>query len=376
MKNFTIIVILFALIAAGCASGKKAFKKGDFDLAVQQSVKRLQSKPGNRKAQITLENAYNYAIQFRTENIKQLENSNDPLALEKMINNYRSMDQLGQMIRRCPSCRDIISNPVSYSNEISKISESAAETRYIMGLEALRFKTDRKRAKEAHLHFLRALDLVPNYKDSRMKAEESLEFAILRVVIEPIPSSSRQMAIRHEYFYNKLQEYFMRNPVNPYVRFISPEEVRTQGVDWVDHVVKMEFQDFSLGNVINNTVIEDVSRDSVVIAKKGDEDIYGTVKAKFKLYEKSITGFGLLDFQILDVELNRVISQEKFPGQYIWTARWATFTGDERALSKEQKELIKRSEVSIPLPQYMFEEFAAPIYDQVMRKLTYYYRNY
>ena len=140
--------------------------------------------------------------------------------------------------------------------------------------------------------------------------------------------------------------------------------------------MKMEFHQFSLGNVFSNTTTTDVSRDSVLLETRDTLKIYGTVKAKLTVHEKAITGTGLLDFQVLDTELNKVISQEKFPSEYTWAIQWATFNGDERALTEEQLEMVNRKELNIPNPQWIFEEFTAPIYDQVIQKMTYFYRNY
>ena len=95
-----------------------------------------------------------------------------------------------------------------------------------------------------------------------------------------------------------------------------------------------------------------------------------------KINERSILGSGELDFKIRDININKVISQERFPSEYKWTIRWATFNGDERALNEEQKELVNTVAVSAPGPQRIFEEFAAPIYDQLISKLENYYRNY
>lgn len=369
-------LVLVGFLLTGCNTGKKALQQGNFETAVTLAVKRLQSKPNSKKARSVLSNAYDYAINFHTENASQLSASGDPLRYEKMIDSYRSINRLGQLIRRCPACMEAVPNPANFTSQINQHTGQAAETRYQMGLQSLINKQNRLHAKEAHLHFMRALDLSPNYKDSREKADEALMHATLRVVIEPIPAPTRQLAVRHEYFYNKLHEYFLRNPVNPYVQFVSPQELQVKGADWVDHVIKMEFDHFVLGNVLSHTTIEEVSRDSVVVATEGNRKIYGTVKAKLKTHEKSIIGSGLLDFQILDLESNKVISQDKFMNEYRWYLLWASFNGDERALSVEQLRLVKISEVPPPAPQFMFEQFAVPIYDQVMRKIQFYYRNF
>ncbi|MDH5609197.1 MAG: hypothetical protein OEY56_06935 [Cyclobacteriaceae bacterium] len=375
MKTF-ILSLLTILMLSGCSSGKKAMEKGDYDRAVYQAVNRLQSKSSHKKATVTLKKAYQYALNLHRDNIQFYQNSPDELKWESVIREYQLVNNLYNQINRCPACLQAVPNPVRYVRELNDASEKAAQVRYDMGVAALQQKQRRDQAIEAHQHFLRALELSPRFKNAQQLAEEAYQFAVLRVIIERIPAPSRMLEVKHEFFYNKIQEYFDRNPVSPYVRFYAPEESQTRSLDYVDQVVRMQFDRFSLGNIISNTYVEEVSRDSVVIAKQDGKNIYGTVKAKLKVQEKSIVGSGLLDFQITDNQSQRVISQEKFPSEYKWTVKWASFNGDERALSEEQKNLVKRTEIDIPSPQYMFEEFAAPLYDQVISKLTVFYRNY
>jgi len=370
------LYLLIVFIAFGCATGKKAFEKGDYDKAVYQAVNRLKSNSDSKKALATLEKAYNLAVNTHLENIKRYEVSLDPLKNEWIIQEYNSINSLYDAIRGCPACSREISKPVYFTKKLNDAKMNAAEVRYTMGLEAMKYKENRNQAIEAHQNFRKANDYVRGYQDVENLIEEALYFATLRVVIEEIPSPARIYDLNQEFFYNKVSEYLHRNNINPYVRFYTPDEARSYENDWVDHVINMRFNRFNLGNLVSNTYVEEVSRDSVVIATRDGEDIYGTVKAKLKINERSILGSGELDFKIRDINTNKVISQDRFPSEYRWTIRWATFNGDERALNDEQKDLVNTVEVSAPGPQRMFEEFAAPIYNQLISKLENYYRNY
>jgi hypothetical protein len=256
------------------------------------------------------------------------------------------------------------------TNALNSSKEKAAAYRYQLGVEALAFTDNRNKAIEAHQHFQTALSFIPRYKDAIDKSDEAMYYAMLRVVVEPIPSPTRVFEIKQEFFTNKINEYLHNTQVSPYIRFFTPDEVNSTDPDWVDHVIQMEFDRFSLGNVSSHTYVEEVSRDSVLIKTSGGQEVYTTVKAKLKVNTKSISGTGVLDFRIRDLELNKVITQEKFPSEYVWSIRWATFQGDERALSEEQKELVNTVEMDVPGPQRMFEEFAGPLYDQVIRKIN------
>ncbi len=364
------------IIFTSCQTGKKALEKGDYDLAVTQAVNRLKSNDDSKKASATLRKAYKLALDMHLDNINSATNSTDPFRWEKMANEYTSINKLYDAIRRCPGCLDLVPNPVKYNNELSTAKEKAAENRYNMGVIALKQKQSRASAIEAHQHFEMAKNMVPRYKDVDDRLAEALYFATLKVVVEPIPSPGRMLEVRHEFFVNKINEYLQHQPINKYVQFYTPGEAENLKLEFVDHIIKMEFDRFSLGNVFQNNTEKEVSRDSVVLATKDGEKIYGTVKATIRISEKAITGGGVLDFKIIDNETQKVITQEKMPSEYTWITKWATYKGDGRALDDEQLSLTKRSEIGIPNPQIMFEEFTAPLYDQVVSKITNYYRGY
>ena len=376
-KIFQLILILFALGSLlGCASGKKALKKGDYDKAVTQAINRLRSNDDHKKALATLKKGYRYAVEMHISNVNRAKASNDPLKWEAVAGNYQQINYLADQILRCPGCRDVVPNPVRYDSELSSAKQKAAEVRYDLGVEALKYKKNRDKAIEAHQHFLAVRDFVPRYKDVEEKLQEAIYYATLRVVVEPIPAPTRMYSLKHEFFVNKINEYLHNANINDYVQFYTPEEAKAAKLEYVDHVIRMEFDQFNLGNVYSSKDTREVSRDSVVIATKNGEDIYGTVKAKLTIHQKAITGTGLLDFKVLDNDRNKVITQEKFPSEYTWSIRWASFNGDERALNEEEIEMVNTVETSIPNPQWMFEEFTAPIYDQVISKISSYYRGF
>jgi len=64
------------------------------------------------------------------------------------------------------------------------------------------------------------------------------------------------------------------------------------------------------------------------------------------------------------------------PGQYVWISEWATFNGDERALSPLQLEITKQRERVPPEKQDLFIEFTKPIYNQITTKIQNFYKGY
>jgi len=104
--------------------------------------------------------------------------------------------------------------------------------------------------------------------------------------------------------------------------------------------------------------------------------VYGKVKATYYHFQKTTTSKGIVSFRILDSKTKAILSAEKMPGEYIWISEWATFNGDERALSPLQLEIARQREKVPPPVQDLFIEFTKPIYTQVTSKIQNFYKGY
>jgi hypothetical protein len=115
---------------------------------------------------------------------------------------------------------------------------------------------------------------------------------------------------------------------------------------------------------------------NLTIAKFDTVKVYGTVKATMYYSKKSTTSKGVLNFKIIDAKTNAVLAVERIPGEYVWISEWATFNGDERALTPQQLQLCKQREKVPPPAQDLFIEFTKPIYDRLTIKIKDFYKGY
>lgn len=104
--------------------------------------------------------------------------------------------------------------------------------------------------------------------------------------------------------------------------------------------------------------------------------VYGKVKATYYHFQKTTTSKGIVSFRILDAKTNAILSAEKMPGQYVWISEWATFNGDERALTPLQLEIAHQRERVPPAVQDLFIAFTQPIYSQLTGKIQNFYKGY
>jgi len=326
---------------------------------------------------------------------------------------------------------------INYDEEIINSKKNAAEYFYAHALTLLE-KGDRENAKRAYFEFKRVRELYPNFKEVDDMLKKSKYMATLKVIAEPIPMHSQNFKLTNEFFDNKINEFLGQMPASEFVRFYTREEARNIGLEDPNHILQMVFDDFVVGQVyikeketrlIKENVIMGIKdgnklktgNDKVTIchnpksekrstlsisvsaweghAKHGDhlggckvatpegetkpgtgpsvpEVIYGTVKATTFITTKSLISKGLLDFKIIDANTNKVLTQEKFPGTFVWTCHWGYFNGNGRALSPKDHKAMKGKQVAPPPSQQLFIEFTKPIYDQLTVKIKNFYRNY
>ena len=102
----------------GCSSPKNQFEKGNYEKAVQLSIKKLRKKPSNEKQKSILKAAYNYAVQVSTQKITQYQQSNDRFKWDSMITQYRQMQNLYAELLQCPGCLSVVT-PVDYQVDLN-----------------------------------------------------------------------------------------------------------------------------------------------------------------------------------------------------------------------------------------------------------------
>lgn len=378
MRTPRLLLLGFAAMAVlSCNSAKKAYDNGDYEQAVGLSVAKLKEDPDNRNARKVLVNAYPKAVEVNLQTVEAYERLEDPLRWEPIVRAYGRLNVLQERMARCPVCDDLLPRRRLYIDEWNEARANAAEVRYLMGVAELRGST-RESAKTALEHFMLVEQYQPDYKDTRQRMDQAVERATLHVVILDMPEQQRAFEPIQDAFEQRLRERVSYSTRRSMVRFYSQEEADTQPPPYVDHEISLLFEAFSVGNVVYDRNTETVtSKDSVKIGDVRIEGltvpVYGLVTAKYTQISKTVLGGGQLLLKITDPSSGRIVMQERFDGEYAWVHRWATFNGDERALTAEQKRMTSVREAAPPPPELIFEEFTQPILANVSERLRRFY---
>jgi len=381
MKNGRLLIALYVLllIVSACSSGKKAYERGNYYEAVMQAVGRLRQKPDHDKSSEALKNAYPLAVEYFETEAKNEIASNSNFKWKNAIQSYNAINQMYEAIRACPGCLKVVKNPVNYYAEIGPLKEKAADESYNAGINAL-MKGNRNDAKKAYFNFADAQAYVPGYKDVVEYLEKAKVEATLKVIVEQIPVPTRYN-LSGGFFQDKVEEFLHTNYTEQtFIRFYTPQEANTLNLPQADQIMRIQFDDFSVGNSVLKEKEETVTKDSVKVGEAKVDGktipVYNTVKAKLTTYRKEVISNGLLSMVIVDAKTNGVLSHKKFSGEYVWVSQWARFNGDDRALSDQQLAMCKQRETQPPVAQDLFLEFTRPIYNQLIPGIRGFYQNY
>src|SRR5688572_2750348 len=379
MNPARLLILIAVVILTACSSGKKAYEHGNYYEAVMQSVNRLRQNPDHSKSMEALRNSYPMALEgLQTDANNQIA-SNSPSKWRNAIAAYDKINQMYETIRQSPGALKVIPNPKNFYNEIGPLKEKAAEESYNAGIDAL-MKGTREDAKRAYFNFADAQAFVPGYKDVVEYLDKSKFEATLKVILEQVAVPNRY-SLSGGFFQDKVEEYLHQNyPDRGFVKFYTPEEVKNIKLAKVDQILRIQFDDFSVGNTTINEKEETVKRDSVKVGEAKVDGktipVYNTVSAKLITVRKEVVSTGLLSMIVVDAKTNGVLTHKKFSGEYAWVSTWGRFNGDDRALNDQQLALCKRKEIQPPIAQDLFLEFTRPIYNQLIPALDGFYRNY
>jgi len=380
MKPSKIGLLLFILsiIIAGCSTGKKALQRGDYYEATMQSVKFLRSNPESDKARETLILSYPMALDYYRQKVDEISISNSSDKYFSIVEIYTKLNNLADEISRCPAALNAVKPVVYFHDQLNKAQELAIAEQYNTGVQLLN-SGKIEDARSAVQKFEWVGKTRPGYSDVNQKLAEATELATFKVVVERIPYMGDQYQANLNRFYDKLYVDLSKNIKNRFIRFFNQTEAQDLKII-PNQVVKMQFVDFSVGNIYEKETEKEYVSDTLVVGTFKDDkgvshDVKGTVKGKANIHEREITSRGILDVKIIDFQTNAIVENKRFPGEYVWRNDWANFNGDERALPQKIKSMTKEKQEMPPSPQDLFVFFSDPLGSSTSSFLKSYYRN-
>lgn len=367
-----IVVSIVTLALAACGSALKSYQKGNYYAACEEAVNKLRSKPNDNDARYALANAYPLAQNTAMRDINNLSSMQTIGNYEKIVQLYTRLNNITESIYRCPAALELIPNPANYYNNLQAAKLRLVEMYYNEGVNALNIGTVEK-ARYALDLLTRANNHISGYKDIPSLMDEALYLATLRVIVLN-PQLPLRYQLNADFFYTRLMSDITRNTYRHLVRFYTPPEAEAQQMRDPHQLLVLNFEDFTVGNTNQTNNKVELKRENVVVGtieEKGvKKEVLGTVKATLTTSRIEVKSSGVLSIRLVDPATGRILNQKNLRNSATWVSEWASYNGDERALSAEQKRLVQQRQRPLPSEQELFSSFAGPLYEEAMKFIS------
>lgn len=380
MRNFYLLVTTFIFFAA-CKSASKLYERGNYNDAIDASIKKLQKDPYDQEARDVLKKSYSYAVGRHEDDIRVLSNSSSENKYDQMYQKYNQLQDLYEKIRRYPSVYQFI-KPADYSSFVQTYGDKAAETHLEKGDKWMEGE-DKRSYREAYREFKAAMRYKPGNSDIKRKLEDAYDAAVVHVLLIPMDAyNSNYYYSGSSYQMRNFQDQIIRNlnynSGSEFIKFYSEAEARTKRVE-PDEVIEMRLGRMNIGQPYDQNTSKQVSKDVVVkeIVHKKDS----SSKEYAKVYAKITTTKRTL---VSDVEMylttrepkGRVLWSDNFRSEHRWQTEFSTYTGDERALSENDKALLDKKDKTAPSEESIADQLLQKLENDIAYRLRNYYTRY
>lgn len=370
---------IFTTYGSFTASAKRAYTAGDYDKAVLDLVVALKSKPTYEKALNLIPDAFKQSVAAHNRGLEAANMSLDPFKWDEIVAHYEGLDQVNVAVSQLPILRhkktgiEVTFTIESYIVQLADARPRAAEGHYQSGLTLSASGDDIQVQKKAALEFKAAQRYVANYKDSASRYDASRKAGMKRIAVMPFEDNSGKAgeygdissvivddiirAVMNDAEAMEFLELISREQLQTVLteqdlgmsgamdestvvevgKLLSVHEILTGKISLISYAPPTSGN--STRNVTKNVVIK-TEKYKDEKGKTKEKNIYGDVKASVTTYTTSSHAEISGSFTVVDVKTSRILRTESFTGTADFSHKWATYSGDSRALSSITKLLI------------------------------------
>ena len=377
-KIYSLTGLIVLILLASCKSATKLYQKGNYDEAVQVAVKKLQKDPNDAKLKSLIQDAYQYAVTDHETRINTYSQSNDETKWEWMYNEYADLQRLHDAIFKSPAAFEVV-KPTDYSSQLITNGEKAGDVHYQRGMDWMN-NNDKQSFRKAYREFQAAASFKPGDGNIKQMLDQSYDMATTRVLVMPADGRDFRFSSYTSFsnFDNDIIRDLQNRSVSEFVRFYSNWDA--QRLNLVpDEIMEIHFTQFNIGRVNDSYATREISKEVVVkeTVYKPDSVIkqYQTVKAKITTTKRNMYSEGDLNISVRD-NTGRWLWNDNVHGSHGWSTEFSSFTGDERAMSQEDKNLVNKVRETPPSEDEMMRCIKEEIYGTFMTKVRNYYSRY
>lgn len=379
-KIYAIAIGCAFLFMYGCKTASKSYQKGNYTDAIVRGVKKLQKDPNDYETRDLVQKSYTYTVNEYEDQIRILSNSKDDNRFDRIYQNYVALQNLYGTIHQYPEAARLI-QAKDYSAFVETYRDKAAD---LHAQKAQRFMSEGTKLayREAYKEYVTAVSYRPNDYELTKKRDSAFNIAVTKVVIAPLQNfagSQYGSAAQFQNFQNNVIRTLSANMNNGFIRFYSEYDARNKDIT-PDQIMELNLGRISFGQPKDTKSSKEISKQVVVKEIVVKEDSvrkeYATVKANITTTKRTLLSQGDLIITLRDTK-GKTIWNDRFTGEHKWETQFTTYTGDERALSEEdKKELTQNTNTTPPTEDQIMEQLMRQIQNDLSSRLRNYYTSY
>lgn len=365
MKSKLLFTLFIALVVS-CSSKKqieKALHSGNYDLAIEDALRKLETNKNKERKQdfvVMLKNAYEKAVERDLNTIKHLRKDGNPEHYKTIYETYLQLNARQEAIKPVLPLQ-IGNKPLrldfkDYSHVITQSRNDVSAYMYDNGLSLMNSK-HKQNIKEAYDTFQYVDRINPKYKDIRSLMQKAHDLGSDYVIVtienqtdQIIPKRLEDDLLNFDtYGLNQFWTVYHANPdhridydyamslqlkrinISP-ERFNEKEMLRERQIKdgWI-------YQKDRRGNVVKDSLGNDIKIDNII-----------NVKARLFEFRQFKSTQVLADVVYMDLKNNQTLDVFPINSEFVFENIYATVKGDDRALSAQDRELLRNRRVRFP----------------------------
>ena len=361
MKKTLCILFVASLLFAGCGSSKKFVESGNYDAAINKAVAELRKNQKSEKDIVSLERAMNIALDQDNERIRFLKVEGKAASWDEIYLIYKKMYDRQSLVRTVTPLkydgRTIEWPYVDYMQEMVIAKKNAADFYFTHGKELMKNST-KDSYRQAYYEFIRAKEYVGDYEGIDQMIMESKYMGISRVYVTlknysatkfpeefekdllalDLPRLNSEWVEYHTDLLSEDTQFDYLVNINMRSVGVSPDKQFQR-----DSLVKTTVEDgFEYVKDSRGNVLKDFTGNDVKTTKYAN--LQCALIQTFQVKECVIAG----DVEIKSLNPEKVIKKEPIGATSNFEHVSARAIGDVRALSAEQKNLLKSTVIEFP----------------------------
>ncbi|MDE0315391.1 MAG: hypothetical protein OXM61_10850 [Candidatus Poribacteria bacterium] len=398
-------------------SAQANYRAKDYNAALRDTVTALQYNPNYEKAQTYVKAFFDTAVRVHQDRINILEKTSDRFKWDQLVVEYEGLIEVNSLVGSLPplthkkTLQPITFDIKDYTAQFNEVLEKAAEAHYQEGIRLAESSNDPDIQKRAAKEFKIVEEFIVGYKDAQTRYEQAKSAGVKRIAILTFEDKSgkrRSYGAISETITDNIISSILNDPeATEFLKIVSRNHleqiIAEQDLNFVGLLDRRTVA--SLGKVlgVHEIVVGQITqiiyippdikrttlnRERTENKKTGTEKYVdkngktktrpkysdATVTAKLLHYklESSVSIIG--SYKILDAQTAELKKADNFDTKHEFISEWASFTGNEEALTRDDHILVSRDREKAPIQEVMVLDAANKLAGELAEALKAYVR--